>query len=73
MLGTYREHLLPKGEKGILEVDVASGTTVGEVLEQFDIPLEHQSVILVNGRTLELDHVLNDNDVIAAFPAMAGG
>lgn len=58
---------------GVCELQISPGTTVGEILRQFDIPLNENSVILVNGRTSEPDYVPEENDVIAAFPAMAGG
>ncbi len=73
LMATYRKHLPPGSENGTCELNVSPGTTVREIISQFDIPLDSSSVILVNGRTLGLDHVPDENDVIAAFPSMAGG
>lgn len=73
LLATYREKLPPGSKNGICELNTSPDTTVGEIMRKFNIPLDKASVILVNGRTLELDHVPDENDVIAAFPAMAGG
>ena len=73
LMATYRKYLPPRSKKGACELKVSPGTTVREIISQFDIPLNGSSVILVNGRTFGLDHVPDENDVIAAFPSMAGG
>jgi len=54
------------------DVEIAEGATVGDVLEQFDVPTDG-IVILVNGRMASLDRSLDEEDVLAAFPALAGG
>lgn len=44
------------------------------MLARFSVPTDDgASVILINGRSVEPERVLEEGDVIAAFPAMAGG
>ncbi len=72
-IATYRSYL-PCGTDGnSCELEVAPGTLVGDLARQYGIPLDNSSVILVNGHTIDLEEPLQDGDVLAAFPAMAGG
>ena len=54
-------------------LEVAPGTSAGDLAGQYGIPLNNSSVILVNGHTVDLAAPLQEGDVLAAFPAMAGG
>jgi molybdopterin converting factor small subunit len=73
LIATYRK-LLPEGVQGnVLEIDLAEGTCVEEVLQRFGVPIDRTSVILVNGHTLEDHQRLKEGDTIYAFPALAGG
>lgn len=72
-IATYRSYL-PSGTDGnACELEVAPGTLVGDLAGQYGIPLDNSSVILVNGHTIDLEEPLQEGDVLAAFPAMAGG
>jgi molybdopterin converting factor small subunit len=58
---------------GPQRVEVEDGATIAAVLERFEVPLDAPRVMLVNGRHKSLDHVLEDGDVVAVFPPVAGG
>jgi molybdopterin converting factor small subunit len=73
LLATYREHLPPGTKGSTAEVDVPEGNTVREILTPFDIPMDDNSVILLNGITVPLDTLVTEGDTIAAFSAIAGG
>jgi molybdopterin converting factor small subunit len=73
LFATYRSHLPPGTAGSALDVQVPVGTRVGDLLHQFGLPQNESRVILVNGLGAQEDQVLQENDVIAAFPAMAGG
>ncbi len=73
LIATYREHLPPGTNGNTTEVDVPPGSTVGDVLTPFDIPMDDSSVVVVNGLTVPLDTVLAEGDTVAAFSAIAGG
>jgi sulfur carrier protein ThiS len=68
----FRRHLPARSRASACELEVAAGSTVGEVLTRFDVPMDG-AVILVNGRTAAPERALEEGDVLAAFPAMAGG
>ena len=42
-------------------------------MKTFDILFEPKNVILVNGHVPEPGQILEEGDVVAAFPAFAGG
>ncbi|MGD2104293.1 MAG: MoaD/ThiS family protein [Anaerolineae bacterium] len=72
LFGTF-QHRLPEGRKGqACDIGVADGASVRDVLDPLDVPFDG-TVILVNGRTAGPDRVLKEGDVVAAFPALAGG
>lgn len=72
---TFRQYLPAGSEKSACDLDVPPGTRVQDLLLQFGVPIERPEVvaILVNGRHGPIDQVLQEGDVLAAFPAMAGG
>ena len=73
LIATYRE-LLPPGTQGNkTEIDVPEGTTVSDVMIQFNVPQGETSVIVVNGLTVSLSTVLVEGDMVTAFSAIAGG
>jgi sulfur carrier protein ThiS len=72
LFASLRRHL-PEGTQGsACELEVAAGTSAGEVLARYDVPTDG-IIILVNGHTVGLDCVLEEDDVVAAFLAVAGG
>ena len=60
-----------------LPLDVAEGSTVASVVEPFGLPLELVHLVLVNGVFVPRDErttrVLEDGDVLAIWPPIAGG
>lgn len=69
-LGNY----LPDKEGGnpaIIEVE--SGTTIGDLLDQLNVPAEFPKILFVNGVHAERDTPLKDGDEVGAFPPIAGG
>ena len=73
LIATYRK-LLPEGTSGnTLKLDLPAGVSVRQALAPFGVPLDRESVILLNGHVPDLDQPLQDGDMLYAFPAMAGG
>jgi sulfur carrier protein ThiS len=73
LIGSYRK-LFPLGTKGsTLEVEIPRGTSVAGLLSQFDVPLTDDSVVVVNGLSVDWETALNEGDEVSAFSAMAGG
>ena len=73
LIGSYRKLLPPKTEGSVIELDIPSGTSVAGLLLQFDVPLTDDSVIVVNGLSVDWATTLKEGDEVSAFSAMAGG
>ncbi len=73
LIATYIK-LLPAGTKGnIIDIEVVPGSTLENILSQFNVPVDDSSVVLLNGFTVSLDTQLSNGDTISAFSAIAGG
>ncbi len=69
---------LPAGSKNNrVELDLAEGTTVSAALEPFALPSKLTHLVLVNGNFVPSeerpDKTLQDGDVLAVWPPIAGG
>lgn len=73
MIANYRDALPPGHKHGVVELDVPDGTTVYDAISRFDIPLNDESVIVLNGLTVEMSTQLKEGDMVTAFSAIAGG
>lgn len=73
MIANYRAVLPPDAQHGIVELDLPEGTTVYDAISRFDIPLNDESVIVLNGLTVDLSTPLKEGDMVTAFSAIAGG
>ena len=74
LFATYRQYLPPGNVGNACDVDVSTGTPVIDLLTSFGIPYESgASVVLVNGRGVSPEQALEAGDVVAVFPALAGG
>ncbi len=54
-------------------MDLTQGATPKDIIERLNIPKEEAAIIIINGRNAKPDRVLEDNDVVAIFPAVGGG
>ena len=65
---------LPKGaETGSTYLDVAEGSSVGDVAEALAIPTDLSRIILVNDQDADENRGLVEGDVVTLFPPLAGG
>ena len=55
------------------EIKIHRGTTVSDLCEQINIPLDMVTIIMVDGRATNLDHVLKGSERVHLFPAIGGG
>ena len=62
-----------KGRFKEKKLELPNGSSLADLLAQLKIPETKASILLVNGLTASGEHELHDNDVIAIFPAVAGG
>lgn len=73
LFATFRQYLPAGAGRSAIEVEVPAGTRVSDLLATMGIPQQESPMILVNGRGIDADRILIEGDVVAVFPAMAGG
>lgn len=52
---------------------IGDGTKIIDILDSLEIKKEELGLVLVNGLYSDITLYLNDNDVLAVFPPVAGG
>ena len=66
-----------KGLKNQIEIDVAEGSTIAQIIEPFGLPEKLVHLVLVNGVYVapaeRLSFVPKNADVLAIWPPIAGG
>jgi molybdopterin converting factor small subunit len=73
LIGSYRKLIPPDVKSNSFEVEIPRGTTVAGLVSQFGVPLTADSVIVVNGLSVDWETALAEGDEVSAFSAMAGG
>lgn len=68
LFATFREGRFKKKE-----MDLPSGHSVGDVLDDLKIPVAEVGILMANGESCEFERTLADGDVLAIFPAVGGG
>ncbi|MCK8061123.1 MULTISPECIES: MoaD/ThiS family protein [unclassified Fusibacter] len=64
---------LRENREKIMTMDVKEGTTPLEISQLIEIPHEDIAIIMINGRSCELNTPLKEEDVLALFPPVGGG
>jgi len=70
---TLRKHVPAYDPVKGLEMVVNGSITVADVCQQIKIPTDNIKIIMVNGRSQELDYVLQGEERIGLFPPVGGG
>jgi len=70
--------LLPAERRGnLVDIDVAPGTTVGDLITRYRVPEKSAHLVLVNGHYIAPGarnaQVLQERDEFAIWPQIAGG
>ena len=77
LYASLMKYLPPDASRHSADVDVAVGTTANALLDLHGIPLEQAHLVLRNGVFLYPEQrdetVLEEGDVIAVWPPVAGG
>ena len=68
LFATFRE-----GRFNEKELELPEESSLSDLLKHLKIPEKDAKVIIVNGQSVSVEHQLNNNDVIAIFPPIAGG
>lgn len=53
--------------------ECATGTHVGDIVDELRIPRDEIGVLLVNSRHSAFDRALSPGDVVSVFPLIGGG
>jgi sulfur carrier protein ThiS len=62
------------GLTSLLETNLPSGSTVADLLKHLQVDLNPDAVLLVvNGRVVGLEFVLNEGDRVNIMPVISGG
>ena len=73
-LHTTLQRQFPNAKAGKLSLELPPGSTLEDLLRRLHIKLDLQNTLLVvNGRNVELDHVLLEGDQVHLIPAISGG
>ena len=73
-LHTILQRQTSEGLVGRLAVSLPENTSLGGLLDSLEIELEPKHLLLVvNGRTAQLQRVLRDGDQVNLMPAISGG
>ncbi|MBN1149396.1 MAG: MoaD/ThiS family protein [Anaerolineales bacterium] len=73
-LHTILQRQTPQGLQRRLELETPPATTLADLLARLEIELSPDAMLLVvNGRTAELDYELRDGDTVNLMPALSGG
>lgn len=54
-------------------LELPEGTVLSEIVEPLKLPDKPPKILMINGVAVTKDRTLNDKDVIAIFPMIAGG
>lgn len=73
LFASFTRYLPDHAEDHRVILDLAEGTTVKQVLQKLQVPLDEIKLVFVNSVRAGLDHVLSDGDRMGAFPPVAGG
>lgn len=73
LFATLAAFLPPGGRQGVATLEVAEDSTVRDLVQRLGLPPDLERVTLVNGGDAWPDRALQQGDVVAVFPPLAGG
>jgi sulfur carrier protein ThiS len=77
LYATFMPYLPPNSDGHAAEIELSENASISEVIEKVKLPDDKVHLILVNGIYVSPDvratHLLSENDVLALWPAVAGG
>jgi sulfur carrier protein ThiS len=77
LFATLSDYLPPQKQGNIVDLDVPYGSTIADLVKQFNLPIHLVHLVLVNGKYIKPEdrhtHLLIEDDVLAIWPPVAGG
>jgi sulfur carrier protein ThiS len=77
LFATLSDYLPPERQGNILPIEIPEGTSIIDIVHQFQLPIKLVHLVLVNGKYIKPEerdtHPLEEGDVLAIWPPVAGG
>ena len=76
LYASLMQYLPPGKSRHKREITVTEGSSVQQIIDKYNIPLERAHIVLVNGKFVCEDrnqHILQEQDVLSIWPPVAGG
>ncbi|KAB2965220.1 MoaD/ThiS family protein [Zoogloea sp.] len=77
LFASLADHLPAERRGNLVEIDVAPGTTVGDLIVRYRVPEKSAHLVLINGHYIppaaRAGRALQDDDEVAIWPPIAGG
>jgi sulfur carrier protein ThiS len=77
LFATLSDYLPPERQGNILPIEVLEGTSITDIVHQFQLPIKLVHLVLVNGKYIKAEerdtYTLKEGDVLAIWPPVAGG
>lgn len=73
LFATLARYLPNDSPAGTASLDIADGSSVGDLATALGIPAGLSRIVLVNDRDADEDRRLDEGDVVTLFPPLAGG
>jgi sulfur carrier protein ThiS len=77
LFATLSDYLPPERQGNILPIEVPEGTSITDIVHQFQLPIKLVHLVLVNGKYIKAEerdtYLLKEDDVLAIWPPVAGG
>jgi molybdopterin converting factor small subunit len=56
-----------------MQVNLPDGSTVGQLIERLNIPVEEIKIVFVNNIFRDMGYALKNGDTVGIFPPVGGG
>jgi molybdopterin converting factor small subunit len=73
LYANLRDYYPEIGRDGVLTLPLDDHIKVGKLLSKLKAPRKEIAMVMVNGRHVKEDHVLQDGDRVGLFPLIGGG
>ena len=74
VFATLREYLDPKPEIGIkMEMEFQEGSIISDIIDRLELPRDEVRIVFRNNSHADVENKIEQDDVIAFFPAVGGG
>lgn len=76
LFATLMQYLPSGASKNAVEIEVAPGTTINQLIDQYKVPSSEVHLVLLNGLFLhesDRDQPMKEGDILAIWPPVAGG